>query len=376
MKKRRFVKKIISSVLSIIVSASCVSLVVQAYEYGVDISRYQGDISWDELGKSDMKFAILRVGTTKYGEDSRFQEYYSGTRDIGIKTGAYLYVSALTLEEFRESAQVFLKYLDGKEWEMPVYIDLEDNEQTLLGKKKLTTYALAAMNIISDAGYTTGIYSNKNWFTNYLDRELIEKAGYEIWWAQYPGTLVNPLDYDKSDVCGIWQYSSHGKVPGIPYAWVDLNIAYKIYNEKKKEPSEGELWIIPAKLKKSMYAGAGPEYGEIINIPPNTILEVKDKKRIGTALWGRVSFGGFNGWCQLDDMTCIFSEGENDETVFYDINIDGFIDVKDIIDMNKFILSSGAEGSASDINGDGLINILDCQRLRSYIVNINQSANG
>ena len=125
-----------------------------------------------------------------------------------------------------------------------------------------------------------------------------------------------------------------------------------------------------------MYAGAGPEYGEIINIPPNTILEVKDKKRIGTALWGRVSFGGFNGWCQLDDMTCIFSEGENDETVFYDINIDGFIDVKDIIDMNKFILSSGAEGSASDINGDGLINILDCQRLRSYIVNINQFANG
>ena len=106
MKKRRFVKKIISSVLSIIVSASCVSSVVQAYEYGVDISRYQGDISWDELGKSDMRFAILRVGTTKYGEDSRFQEYYSGTRDIGIKTGAYQQKGCNYFQHYMHNRQI------------------------------------------------------------------------------------------------------------------------------------------------------------------------------------------------------------------------------------------------------------------------------
>lgn len=363
-------KKIISLLLSLAVSVSLPVAGVSAIEYGVDISKYQGEIKWEEFKDSGMSFAILRVGTTRYGIDSRFEEYYNGTRNIGIKTGAYLFDSAYTLKEFKDSAYTFLEYLEGKEWEMPVYIDLEEDYQTSLGKNKLTTYALAAMNIISEAGYTTGIYSNKYWFTNFLDRDLIEKAGYEIWWAQYPGTLVNPLDYDKSDVCGIWQYSSSGTVRGIPYARVDLNIAYKTYNEKKHEVSCRELWLDPLPEVQVMRSGAGNEYGEIIAVPPQTVIKITDKKNVDGVLWGKGHFDGYVGWFRLDNSINISSENDPSviNPVLYDVNNDGIISASDETELRKYILSVSGEGIEADINNDGTVNVFDCQRIKAFLL--------
>lgn len=367
MKKGSLAGRILAVLTGISLCTLSVSYSVSAEEYGVDVSRYQGDISWEELAGSGMSFAILRTGTTTYGEDSRFEEYYQGTRDTGMKAGAYLYVSALSLEEFKDAAEQFIQYLDGKEWEMPVYIDLEDNEQTLLGKQTLTTCALACMNIIRNAGYTTGIYSNKYWFTNFLDRELISKAGFEIWYAQYPDVLVNPLDYDKSDVCGIWQYSSHGKVEGIPDSWVDLNIAYKIYNEKQQEKKDEELWLIPYLSRKTMRTGPGDEYGEIIPVPQNTYISVTEKTDVNGTLWGQFMYDGYVGWCTLDGMVDCSVSGEMNPYLFYDVNLDGIVNIGDDLALKKYLLGDG-ESSFGDLNGDGVVNIFDRQRLRAYIL--------
>lgn len=56
MKKGKILRKLVSSALSIILSASCVAFAVSAEEYGVDISRYQGDITWGEFAKSGVSF--------------------------------------------------------------------------------------------------------------------------------------------------------------------------------------------------------------------------------------------------------------------------------------------------------------------------------
>lgn len=361
-------KKIISIVLCAAFGSSAFSS-VSAEEYGVDISRYQGEIFWEEFAQSGMSFAILRTGTTTYGIDSRFEEYYEGTRTAGVKAGAYLYISALSLEEFRDAAEQFISYLDGKDWEMPVYIDLEDNEQTLMGKERLTTCALACMNIIRDAGYTTGIYSNKNWFTNFVDRDLIEKAGFEIWYAQYPAQLVNPLDYDKSDVCGIWQYSSHGKVEGIPYSWVDLNIAYRIYNITREDREAGNLWLLPYLSRKVMRSGPGMEYGDIMPVPQNTFISVSDIKEIDGVLWGQFRFDGYVGWCDLEGAVSISSpDNFIDPYLFYDVNMDGLINARDDAELKSYVLEDMKNGSCADLNGDGKVNVLDCQRLKAYVL--------
>lgn len=213
---------------------------VSAYEYashGIDVSHHNGIINWYSVANSDIDFAIIRAGSTAVnGEvlytDTKFETNYSGATSAGIKVGAYYYCGAYTQAGFERNAYDFLNLLDGKSFDLPVYIDIERaSKQRSLGKDTLTTYVLSALDIINDAGYTAGIYANRDWFKNYLDESRIRDSGYAIWWAQYPSGsyAVNPDKYDKSSVCGIWQYSSLGKINGIG-GNVDVDVAYIDYN--------------------------------------------------------------------------------------------------------------------------------------------------
>lgn len=367
-------KKIISAVLSIamLIGAQSISAdSVRAVEYGIDISSYQGDINWDELKTNNICFVIMRAGTSNYGIDKKYEENYIGVSRTGLKKGAYLFCSSVTLEGFKKDAETFLKYLDGKSMEMPVYIDLETNEQTALGKETLTTYALAAMNIISEAGYTTGIYSNKNWFTNYLDRDLIEAAGYEIWWAQYPSVVkpVNPLDNNKSDVCGIWQYSSLGVIKGITQSTVDLNIAYKTYPQKADKNRTSEIWLVTAQPNLRLRCGPGIRYGQITSIQPNTVINVTEIKEAEGYKWGKVSVGGYVGWCALDYAVKLSSQNVKDgEDKKADVNGDGVVNMKDLLDIKNYLLGKAGKPTYADVNGDGAVNIFDSVAVKMKVL--------
>lgn len=336
-------------------------------EYGIDISRYQGDINWTEFKQNDVSFVILRAGTSRYGIDAKFEEYYKNLNELGIKTGAYFYCSATTLEEFRRDAFTFLKFLEGKDMKMPVYLDLEDSVQPSVGKQALTTYAVAALNIIDDAGYTTGIYSNKNWFTNYIDRELVAKAGYEVWWAQYPSmsAVVNPLDYDLRHVCGMWQYSSLGSIKGIGTS-VDLNIAYKIYPLDNTAQRPNEKWITYAKPSLRIRSGPGMGYGQIGNVQPNSIITVTDIRQEDGYKWGKVNHDGNIGWCAIDYATIITQE--NQYLLSYDLNGDNIIDMNDQFQIKKGVLLDGIADKSADINNDGVVNVFDCQRIKRQVI--------
>ena len=201
--------------------------------YGIDVSKYQGDINWNSVKASGIDFAIIRAGTTtingeSYSQDSCFINNYNGAKSAGIKVGAYYYCGAYSKEGFEKTAHEFLNSLNGKSFEYPVFIDLEQaSEQMALGKQELTSYVLSALDLIKNAGYTTGVYANKDWFTNYIDISSIRSAGYEIWLAQYPSGsyAVDPTQYDKSSECSIWQYSSLGSVNGIN-GYVDVDVYY------------------------------------------------------------------------------------------------------------------------------------------------------
>lgn len=213
---------------------------VSAYEYlsrGIDVSHHNGSINWTSVSNSGIDFAIIRAGSTDvngetFYKDRKFYTNYSGATDAGIKVGAYYYCGAYTREGFESNAYDFLEIIDGKSFDLPVYIDLERaSKQRALGKDTLTTYVLSALDIINDAGYNAGIYANRDWFKNYLDESRIRESGYHIWWAQYPSGsyAVDPTNYDKSSLCGIWQYSSLGTVNGIS-GNVDVDVAYVDYN--------------------------------------------------------------------------------------------------------------------------------------------------
>lgn len=184
---------------------------------GIDVSYHQGLINWKTV-KGEVYFAIIRAGYGRfaYQKDPNFERNYAGAKAAGIPVGAYWYSYALSVKEAREEAQACLQVLKGKRFEYPIYYDIEEGKQSLLGKAALTEICEAFCDTLEKAGYFAGVYASTYWFTNKLDHARL--AGrYTIWLADYRA------GYNKTLKRDMHQYTSSGHVSGIPWA-VDLDV--------------------------------------------------------------------------------------------------------------------------------------------------------
>ena len=87
---------------------------------GIDLSSWDETVYWDQL-KDDVKFVILRAGYGKDTTDKVFDEYYRKCKEYDIPVGAYWYGYATTVYEAEVEAKAFMKRLNGKKFEYPVY---------------------------------------------------------------------------------------------------------------------------------------------------------------------------------------------------------------------------------------------------------------
>lgn len=193
---------------------------------GIDVSQYQGSIDWDQVARSGIDFAIIRVGGRGYTEgkiydDTMFEVNAKGASDAGLITGAYFFSQAITPSEAAEEAYYVLDKLEGLEIDGPVVFDWE-----VIGKSDARTYgiqtedlcacALTFCEIIEDAGYDAMIYITD--YAGYVKYDLSEVVDYPLWYANYSTDTPNfYYDFD------IWQYSSKGSVSGIS-GNVDMDI--------------------------------------------------------------------------------------------------------------------------------------------------------
>ncbi|MBR3198460.1 MAG: DUF3597 family protein [Bacilli bacterium] len=187
---------------------------------GIDVSKYQGDINFDKA-KNDIDFVIIRIGYGRYDnqKDPKFESNYYGFKNYNVPIGIYHYSYAKCVEDAKKEADIVLKWLNGRNLNLPVYFDIEDKSQQNLGKNTLTNICEAFCSKIEKAGYWAGVYANKYFFTTYLDYKKLEKK-YTIWVAQYNSTNTYKGKYD------MWQYTSSGKVSGIN-GNVDMNYLYR-----------------------------------------------------------------------------------------------------------------------------------------------------
>ena len=184
---------------------------------GIDVSVHNGDIDWQKVKSSGIDFAILRAG---YGrelsqKDARFEENYRNAKTAGIPVGAYWYSYAMSEDEARLEADVFLSVIKGKQFEMPVYFDVEEKKQFDLGKEKVSAIMRAFLERVESAGYFVGLYGSASSLTTHTTDDI--KSRYTIWLAHW----AEQTNY--SGAYNIWQYSSEGKVDGIS-GNVDLDI--------------------------------------------------------------------------------------------------------------------------------------------------------
>ena len=137
---------------------------------GIDISEWQENINYSKLKEQGIEFAIIRLGYGKQinQKDSMFETHFEGLKNAGIKVGAYLYSYAYVKEGAKLEAENTLEIIKGKQFDLPIFYDMEKSKQANLGKETLTTMANEWCRIIKNAGYKAGVYANLNWFKNYF----------------------------------------------------------------------------------------------------------------------------------------------------------------------------------------------------------------
>ena len=187
---------------------------------GIDVSQWQGDIDWNTV-KTD--FAILRAGYGKIASqmDVKFERNYKGAKAAGIPVGAYWYSYAKSANEAREEAKVFMQFLKGKQFEYPVYFDVEESSTLSLGRDKVSDIIIAFLDEMEKNGYFAGLYMSASPLAQFTTQYI--KDRYAIWVAHYG---VDKTSYTGQ--YGMWQYTSTGKVDGIK-GNVDLNECYVDY---------------------------------------------------------------------------------------------------------------------------------------------------
>lgn len=196
---------------------------------GIDVYHGEGNINWDSV-KSQIDFAILKLGNTgdnrKFWKDDSFDRNYSECKRLGIPVGCYVYSYTNSMDNIKEASRQVVNALKGKTLELPVYLDMEDDEIKNEGREKLTNMCIAFNDIIEQNGFKGGVYANKYWLTTFLNYDLL-KTKYSIWCAQYSSKC--------SIDCDIWQYSESGRINGINTR-VDMNIMQKDIINKPVDP--------------------------------------------------------------------------------------------------------------------------------------------
>ena len=197
---------------------------------GIDVSSHQGLIDWERVSTTTTSFAVIRCGVSiGYGfqKDRYFEENYAGARKAGLDVGCYLYTDAVNEEQMKTDISAALAVLDGRELQMPLFLDIETAAQKRMFDFALTRIAADGCGQIEEAGYKAGVYSNYHFLRRELNSSSLVRKGYTLWMARYPliGAPVNPEKYDFSRFA-YWQYSDSGKIDGIEGP-VDLNVMYQ-----------------------------------------------------------------------------------------------------------------------------------------------------
>lgn len=174
-------------------------------ELVIDVSKWDGDVDfplWVEL--RGLWGVIVKGGGSDVGRysDSWFARNYDKARAAGLHVGAYYYSAATSVSEAVDDADHFCdECLDGREWDLPAYIDVEEHSQFELSPNALTKVVCAFMDRLQERGYKAGIYTGGSaWCNNFNGGRLYEYADWIASWSDHwPSYVGEPGEI------GMWQ---------------------------------------------------------------------------------------------------------------------------------------------------------------------------
>lgn len=174
-------------------------------QFGIDISSWQKGINLSIAKNQGVKFAILRCGYTGSSDgiskavDNSFETFYKQCKSLNIPVGGYWFSRANTYEKgVNEAKFMYENCLKNKQFEYPIYIDVEDNIYQKKNKKGTTEAIIGFCEYLEKLGYYVGIYANVDWFKNYIETSKLN--AYDKWIASW--TSKKP-SYPEAN---LWQF--------------------------------------------------------------------------------------------------------------------------------------------------------------------------
>ncbi len=190
---------------------------------GIDVSRWQGDIDYEQVKNAGVEFVMMRIGVQSGSKkdlemDSFYQKNIENAKNAGLKVGVYLYSVALNQDKAREHAKWVVRNLNGMKLDFPIAYDWENWQyirEYNVSIHDLNMNFEAFADELKKNSYETMLYSSKY----YLNHIWNNRKDYPVWQAHY----ASETEMHKNGV--MWQFSDKGKVPGIK-GNVDLDIYY------------------------------------------------------------------------------------------------------------------------------------------------------
>lgn len=178
----------------------------------IDISAYNGNIDFNQLFiQNDIEKIILR-GTVKSGDpDSAFFHNLSEIRhykpDLPVDVYKFTYAFTYTTAVLECTELIYLLDIDNQDIGV-LWLDIEPVNGRVQSKRECTEIIAAYNEICKAHGITLGIYCSYGLLCNMPSWAYNRLPFWVARWGEHLG--------DVPPNTTMWQYSSNGKVPGIP----------------------------------------------------------------------------------------------------------------------------------------------------------------
>ena len=188
----------------------------------IDISSYNGKIDWATVAAEANVNRIIHRGTTKNGTlDGRLIENVKGiakayfnkpypTLDVYKFSYARSYDAAV-VEAYNLIKMLRIKGVSNIFYAL--WLDLEDFDGRSHTTAECAAVIAAYESVCAQFEIKFGIYCNYNYVRNILPKWA---ANDHIWLAKWSDNIGDLGEFKSNTV--LWQYTTKGKVPGIPNA--------------------------------------------------------------------------------------------------------------------------------------------------------------
>ncbi|MCM1180850.1 MAG: DUF5011 domain-containing protein [Clostridium sp.] len=189
---------------------------------GIDVSRWQEDIDFEQVKNAGCDFVIIRIGG--YDDGSQYEDRYYKTnirnaKAAGLKVGIYWHAEENSIEEIKSNVAYMMEIIDGETLDFPIAYDWEDFsgfQKYGMNLHDINVCFETFCNEVEAYGYEACLYSSQNFLENVWTNE----SKHLVWLANYTAQTAYAGEYY------MWQQGNTGRIAGINTD-VDFNVWYK-----------------------------------------------------------------------------------------------------------------------------------------------------